>query len=411
MARHIRSKKLETRTARLKLPVRKKAIYTTIAPGIGLGYRRCKGAGRWCVRCADGHGGSWEKSFAAADDYEDSDGEHVLTFYAAQDKARALARGTEGDARRPATLGEALDTYEANLKARGADTGNASRVRAHLPPTLLSKPVAVLSAKELRHWRDGLVEKGLKPATINRTTKMVRACCNLASRDDARITNRSAWRDACAALPDTHNPRDALLSDDQVHALIAAGWALDPAIGLLIETLAITGARISQIAKLQVGDLLAGDSDEPRLLMPGSRKGTSRSKGRKVPVPISAELGGKLIRAAAGRRATDALLRKGDGRPWHSERDDHIEPFAQTAARAGLPGVTSYWCRHSAIVRSLLAGVPIRVVAANVDSSVVELERTYSRYISRVSDVVARRALLGPSPPADKVVLLKGRRP
>jgi hypothetical protein len=61
--------------------------------------------------------------------------------------------------------------------------------------------------------------------------------------------------------------------------------------------------------------------------------------------------------------------------------------------------------------RSLLAGVPIRVVAANVDSSVVELERTYSRYISRVSDAVARRALLGSVPPVDKGVPLTGRRP
>jgi site-specific recombinase XerD len=410
MARHIRSKKLETRTGRLKLPVRKKATYTTIAPGIGLGYRRCKGAGRWCVRCANGAGSSWEKAFAIADDYEDSDGERVLGFYEAQDRARALARGTDADAdaRRPATLGEALAAYEDSLKARGGDTGNATRARGHLTPTLLSKPVGLLGAKELRRWRDGLVEKGLKPATINRTTKMVRAACNLAARDDARITNRGAWRDAFAALPDSHSPRDALLSDDQVHALIAAAWALDSATGLLIETLAITGARISQVARLQVADLL--DGDEPRLMMPGSRKGTSRNRGQKVPVPISGDLAAKFEQAAAGRRTTDALLLKADGKPWHSETDDHLEPFGQAAAKAGLPaGVTSYWLRHSMIVRSLLAGVPIRVVAANVDSSVIELERTYSRYISRVSDAVARRALLGPAP-TDKVVPLTGRR-
>jgi hypothetical protein len=74
----------------------------------------------------------------------------------------------------------------------GADSGNATRARGHLTPTLLATPVGLLTARTLRRWRDALVEKGITPATINRTTKMVRAACNLAARDDARITNRNA---------------------------------------------------------------------------------------------------------------------------------------------------------------------------------------------------------------------------
>jgi hypothetical protein len=65
MARRPRSAHLENRTNRLKLPVRRKPHhFTAIAPGIALGYRRCVGAGRWIVRVADGHGGSWTKAFA-----------------------------------------------------------------------------------------------------------------------------------------------------------------------------------------------------------------------------------------------------------------------------------------------------------------------------------------------------------
>src|SRR5262245_649131 len=141
MARRPRSSKLETRTARLKLTVRKKPhAFTTIAPGIALAYRRNQGAGTWVVRVADGHGGNWTKGFAIADDHEDAHGETVLDFWQAQDKARTLARGSVDDGR-PCTVAEALDAYAADLKARGGLVANAQRVRYHLPPALAAKAI------------------------------------------------------------------------------------------------------------------------------------------------------------------------------------------------------------------------------------------------------------------------------
>src|SRR5215831_5874313 len=107
MPRRIRSAQFETRTARLKLPIAKRPHdFTEVSPGISLGYRRCKSAGRWVARVADGHGGGWEKTFALADDHEDADGEHVLDFWQAAEAARRLARSrTEGtDSSRPGTL-------------------------------------------------------------------------------------------------------------------------------------------------------------------------------------------------------------------------------------------------------------------------------------------------------------------
>ena len=133
MARAIRSAQLETRTARLKLPVAKKPVFVVIAKGIALGYRRNHGAGTWVARASDGKGGTWTKGFAVADDHEDSDGEKVLTFWQAQDKARKLARGQDADAGRPATVEEALTDYAADLAVREADPSNAARVRKLLP--------------------------------------------------------------------------------------------------------------------------------------------------------------------------------------------------------------------------------------------------------------------------------------
>ena len=94
---------IETRTKRLKLPVHKKARFDQIAPGISLGYRRNQVAGSWTVRVADGAGSSWTRRIGTADDLEDPDGVHVLSYWEAVDKAKALAReapATPG-ARRP----------------------------------------------------------------------------------------------------------------------------------------------------------------------------------------------------------------------------------------------------------------------------------------------------------------------
>src|ERR1051326_8960338 len=107
MARSTRSPQLETRSARLKLPLAKKPVFVRIGPKIGLGYRRNQTAGTWVARVADGRGGNWTKAIGAADDFEEADGNHVLNFWQAQDKARLLGRDDRGtDLSRPVTVGE-----------------------------------------------------------------------------------------------------------------------------------------------------------------------------------------------------------------------------------------------------------------------------------------------------------------
>src|SRR5262244_2224394 len=65
--------------------------------GVTLLYRRNKTNGSWVVKASDGHGAYWTKSFADADDYENSDGTKVLTFYEAHPiprRSRSPARST-----------------------------------------------------------------------------------------------------------------------------------------------------------------------------------------------------------------------------------------------------------------------------------------------------------------------------
>jgi hypothetical protein len=158
-----RASRLETPTARRKLAVRKKPYWTMISPGIHLGYRRNQTAGTWSVRVAES-GAEWIKKIALADDFEADSPPHVLSYWQAIDQARALARrqpGAADDESRPISVSEAIDRYEADLIARGGSPYNARHARLHLTASILSKPVALLGATELRRWRDSLLAKGL----------------------------------------------------------------------------------------------------------------------------------------------------------------------------------------------------------------------------------------------------------
>jgi len=125
-------------------------------------------------------------------------------------------------------------------------------------------------------------------------------------------------------------------------------------------------------------------------------------------VPITAILAARLQQAAGDRARTELLLLRADGTRWQPAKADYRLPFirAVTRVRLDLATVTLYSLRHSSIVRALLAGVPTRVVAAQHDTSVPMLERTYSQHILDHSDAVARRGLLDLIGPAGNVVPL-----
>ena len=417
-----RAARLETPTARRRLEVRKKPYWTTISPGIALGYRRNAGAGTWSVRSTDGHGCDWIKRIALADDLERADGTHVLTYWQAIDAARKLARRQEGtahDESRPLTVAETLDRYEADLRGRGGDIYNAKRSRIHLPGSILSKPVALLGATELRRWRDGLAAKGLTPATINRTRTCLRAALELAAEHDKRIGNRREWRVGLRSLPDATVARNVVLDDDAVRRFVGAAYDRGRALGLFVETIGESGARPSEVARLQVADLDLANPSAPRLQIPRSGKGGSRDRARKMQerrrVPITPALATRLRQAAVGREPDAPLLLRESGEPWGYRRSDHYrDDIRAVVAAVGLPAATTlYALRHSAIVRRLLANTPVRVVADLSDTSVREIERHYARYIldHDHADEVARRGLVDLVEPAvDKIVALVGRR-
>jgi len=417
-----RASKLETASARRKLPISKKPIFVKIAPNVRIGYRKNAGPGSWSLRVT-GPGIDWVKRIGLADDHEPADGRAVLSYWQAIDAARKLARRQPGDDAaddsRPLTVLETIEAYARDLASRGGDDYNARRARLHLPASILSKPVALLRAAELCKWRDALIEeRGLSRASVNRVRTCLRAALTLAAKRDKRITNRHVWEDDLEALPNATMARNVVLADDVVGRLLTAAYGHDRQLGLLCDIVSTTGARPSQAVRLLIADLDLADRSAPQLLMPRSGKGHANKRAAKmaerVRVQITPELAALLKQEAKGRAGDAPLLVRSNGEPWGYRRSDQYRrEFAEVVTAAGLDPktVTMYALRHSYVSRALLRGISITLIADATDTSEKEIRRHYAKLISDHSGEIMRRALLDvPQPSAANVVTLPGRR-
>jgi integrase len=389
VTRRIRSAKLETRSARLRLSIRKKPYAAKITRGVHLLYRRNKTAGTWGVRVTRG-GEDWTERLGSADDYDAADGRGILTYDEASTKAKMVA-----NAGKPATdnsVKAALDRYETDLRNRSGELGNAKRVRAYLSERLASKVVATLTHDDLTGFRDTLLAN-MKHASAKRTVNAFKAALNLAADCDERITRRP-WKTALKIDGIDDEARNVILDNSDRRAVILAAHRDSDEFGLLIDVLDETGARPSQVVRLQSEDVQADFIDpksrkrQPRLMMPVSRKGSGKKKITHRPVPITEALAKRL----KGR--TGLLLKRADGTPWAEMNLTRCFDEAMEGVTFNNPAkVTMYTLRHTSIVRQLLANVPVRVVAALHDTSVTMIEKNYSRYIADHADELARATL------------------
>ena len=129
--------------------------------------------------------------------------------------------------------------------------------------------------------------------------------------------------------------------ESSIRELVGFAYKESPEFGLLIETMATTGARRVQLARLVVRDL-QDDRSNPRLMMPSALKGKKVKRVDRHAVAIPSSLAAKLRKAADGRTPESLLLRKPDGAAWAA--CDPYLPFHRTVTKAGLDPktVTAY---------------------------------------------------------------------
>jgi integrase len=377
MARSVRKAGLETRTARLKLPVSRKPVFIRIAPGLSLGYRRNQIAGTWVLRVADGKGGAATRAIGTADDFAEADGT-VLDFWQAQEKAKSVAGGSEGsDIAKPLTVKRAAEVYLAVLEAKNPRTARDTRgrLKLHFLPTFGDELVAGLTKSKLEVWLNSLVVKSAdreavrrSKDTANRVLSMVKALLNHALRDPGnRIVDDHAWR-----LVKPHKgvavPRAAHFTSEQARALIGATPEKDFAD--LLTAAFLTGARYGELIACSVRDF---DSVSKTLSVDG------KTGPRTIILQPEAV---EFFNSIAVNGIADApLLRREDGGRW--SRSHQQRRMALALERSGLDkDATFYALRHSYISRAIEGEVPLNVIADNCGTSIRMIEATYAKVLA-----------------------------
>src|SRR4051794_11519232 len=102
MARKVRHSALESRSARLKLQVRRKPYPgPSLARGVSLLYRRNRTNGTWVGKESAVLGAYWPKRIGDPNVSDDAAAKAVLTFFRAQDRARSWGRGNNDSGNSP----------------------------------------------------------------------------------------------------------------------------------------------------------------------------------------------------------------------------------------------------------------------------------------------------------------------
>jgi hypothetical protein len=179
MARTVRNPKIDTRSARAKLPARREPHWIMLSQGCALGYHKGAKGGTWIARFRDDDGRQHYEAIGAADDARDPDGLSVFGFAQAQERARAWlnrkARELTGDFApldRPYTVADALANYRGDYLRRGGKAIVAldSAMSAWISPELGALPLDRLNKRRIVEWhqRSPMRHRGDVPSPAKR---------------------------------------------------------------------------------------------------------------------------------------------------------------------------------------------------------------------------------------------------
>jgi integrase len=392
MARTVQDAKLGSRNARDQLEPRGKPYYKMLIPGLlHLGYRRRRrgrGAqGRWLVRRyigldANGVGRYRAKEIGLADDFLDADGETVLDYTQAQQRALEW-RPDDGNGQRALadqllTVRNAIDRYLTALEHNGRPTGDArSRANLHILPSLGTELVEDLTTERLRRWLADIAKlpprvrqkrgataarykvvpetdetKRKRRSTANRTLTILKAALNYAF-DEGHVKTNHAWGRRLKSFKKVDAARTRFLSVAEAKLLINAA---DPDFRNLVMAGLCTGARFGELCRLTVADFSA---DAGTLAIWQSKGGTARQ------IYLADEGVAFVKQITAGRAGDEVMLRKADGAAW--KKSEQLRPMAAAVKRAKIsPLISFHGLRHTYASLAVMAGVPLHVLARNL---------------------------------------------
>jgi integrase len=411
MPRQVRDTNLESRSARSRLKARHKPYFRLIEPGLHLGYRRlASGPGTWVARRYSGAGAytvenlrTPDGALVLADDYQDADGERVLSFAQAQSAARGPRPARPGGYTVDDAMADYFQFLASDGRPKGALYDSERKAEAHIRPALGQLKVSALTPERLRRWRDELAKapprlrtrqgdaqkyrdaddsddaQRARRASANRTWSVLRAALNHAYHE-GKAESDAAWRKV-KPYRSVEFARIRYLTVAEAKRLINAA---DPEFRPMIEAALQTGARYGELCRLIVADF---NSDSGTLAIRKSKSGKPRH------VVLTDEAVAFFTALTAGRAGHELILRKPRGGGFG--RSHQQRPMADAVARARISGAASFHIlRHTWASLAVMAGMPLMVVAKNLGHSDTRMvEKHYGHLApSYVADAVRASA-------------------
>jgi integrase len=381
----VKHAKLETRTSRARLERKLEPHWRALIGRAHLGWQRKpneKAAGKWILRrYIDGK--YTVRTLGWADDLAEADGERVLSFEQAQAMARAMI-DTPAALPGRLTVRTAMTHYIDYQRDHGKPVGDLiSRTNAHILPRLGDVLVAELTTEKLRRWKATLAAMPAMKRTANGATQqykaeptsdedirrrrssanrvwtMLRAGLNLAFKD-GKVASDLAWR-RVQPFEAVDAARAHYLTVPQAKRLINTS---DPQFRPLVRAALETGCRYGELIRLEVCDF---NPDVGTVAIRRSKSGEPRQ------VVLTSDGAQFFTQVCAGRSGSNRMFQR-DGLPWKASQQ--ARPIVEACARAKIdPPITFHGLRHTWASLSVMAGVPLIIVARNlghVDTRMVE---------------------------------------
>jgi len=387
MPRTVRNPKLDTRSARAKLPPRTAIYWVPMAPGCALGYRKGPKGGVWIAKLVR-DGSRQQKALGPADDALDADGVLAISYVDAQRRARdwfeAVSQPT-APTTGPYTVTDAARDYLDWFSTSGRKSlkETEASVKAFILPRLGAEEVKGLSATRLRQWHAGIAaapprlrtRPGQKQnirdtsadpeasrrrrASANRILTVLKAALNHAWRE-GKVQSDEAWR-RVVPFREVDAARVRYLDRDECRRLVNA--SPDP-LRTVVRAALLTGARYSELARMSVADY---HRDSGTLLVRTSKAGKLRR------IELTAEGLDFFEQITAGRPGSEPLVHR-NGARWGKSHQQRPLIEAGRAAKIN-PAASFHTLRHTYASLMVMDGVPLMVVARNLghaDTRMVE---------------------------------------
>ncbi len=372
MPRSIRNANLEHRTNRLKLE-RGRRHWQSMGDGLALGYwpGTSGTGGVWHMRRKIGKKQYHVKRIGPADDYRTADGEHVLRYSQALERARELGNKKAEPKKEQYTVRDAISDYlEWFAEAKRSIMKTRYVCNRHILPALGDRRLADLTTDELRRWHHDLAKvprrqrgKELETpltdpeairkrrATANRIMAILKAALNRAY-DRQRCDDNRAWT-PLKKFERVDSPPTAYLSVAECKRLVNAA---DPDFRKLIQGGLFTGCRYGELVTMEVRDF---DARAATVLARITKSGRQRH------LYLNAEGAAFFTQLTAGHAGGDPMFVRADGDPWRDSQQLRRMTIACECANIDPP-CSFRAIRHTYGALLAAQGVPLKVIAESM---------------------------------------------